>query len=74
MSNKNRNFARNASACLLKALIRVCNILATKLAYWEEMTLCYKFRPSDDLFSGFIKSSKKARYLICYRRDPTKPV
>ena len=32
------------------------NILAMKLAYPEEMTPCYKFRPSDDL----LESSKKA--------------
>ena len=32
------------------------NILALKLAYPEELTPCYKFRPSDDL----LESSKKA--------------
>ena len=32
------------------------NILAMKLPYPEEMTPCYKFRPSDDL----LESSKKA--------------
>ena len=37
----------------------LCNILAMKLAYREEMTLCYKFGPSDDLFSGLLKSLKK---------------
>ena len=35
------------------------------------MTLCYEFHPSDDLFSCLLKSSKKKRYLICYRREPT---
>lgn len=34
----------------------LCNILAMKLAYPEEITPCYKFRPSDDQ----LKSSKKA--------------
>ena len=37
----------------------LCNILAMKLAYREEMTLCYKIRPSDDLFSDLLKSSKE---------------
>ena len=47
--NKNGgNLAGNASACLAK-----------KLAYSEEMTLCYKFRPSDDLFSGLFKLLKE---------------
>ena len=43
-----------------------------KLAYPEEMTFCFKFRVSDDLFSDLLKSAKKKRYLICYRRPPTK--
>ena len=49
----------------------LCKILPMKLAYPEEMTLCYEFHPSDDLFSCLLKSSKKKRYLICYRREPT---
>ena len=43
-----------------------------KLAYTEEMTFCFKFRVSDDLFFGLFKSSKKKQHLICYRRHPTK--
>ena len=31
----------NASECL--TLMGLCNILAMKLAYLEEMALCYKF-------------------------------
>ena len=50
----------------------LCNILAAKLAYPEEMTLCYKFRPSDGPSSGLLNSSKKKRHLICYRREQTK--
>ena len=48
------------------------NSLAMKLAYPEEMTFCFKFHVSDDLFSGLLKSSKKKQHLICYRRHPTK--
>ena len=43
-----------------------------KLAYPEKATLCFKFRPSDDLFSGVLNSSKKKRYLIRCKRDHTK--
>ena len=35
-----------------------------------KMTLCYTFCPSDDLFSGLLKSSKKKQHRICYSRDP----
>ena len=40
-------------------MMGLCNILAMKLAFREEMTLCYKIRHSDDLFSGLLKSSNK---------------
>ena len=59
-------------AVFFEALMGLCNILATKLAYPEEMILCYKFRPGDDPFSGLLNSSKKKQHLICYRREPTK--
>ena len=36
------------------------------------MTFCFKFRVSDDLFFGLLKSSKKKQHLICYKRDHTK--
>ena len=57
-----------ASACLIISLDgTLSNILATKLAYPEEMTLCCKFCPSDDLLSRLsLKSSKKKQHLFCY--------
>lgn len=36
------------------------------------MTFYFKFRVSDDLFFGLLKSSKKKQHLICYKRDHTK--
>ena len=38
----------------------------------KETTLCCKFRPRDDLSSGFLKSLKQRQPLICYNRGPTK--
>ena len=71
--NKNANFVGNTGACLrLDETLAI--ILAMKLAYPEKMALCCKFRPSDDLFSGVLNSSKKKRYLICYKRDHTNRV
>ena len=62
----------NASVCL-RLDETLSNILAMKLAYPEKkITLCYKFRPSDDVFSGVLNSSKKKRYPICCKRDPPK--
>lgn len=46
------------------------DILAMKLAYPEERTLCHKFCLSDDLLSSPLKE-KVAVHLICYKRDAT---
>ena len=64
--NKNGSLAGNASL----SLDEVFYILAMKLAYREEITLCYKSRPSDDLFSGLLKSSKKKRHLLLLQKGP----
>ena len=52
-----RTLRGNASACLSLDGALYINILAMKCAYPEETTLCYKFLPSDNLFSGILKPS-----------------
>ena len=47
---------QNWQSFLFRPWWHLSNILAMNLAYPEEMTPCYKFRPSDDL----LESSKKA--------------
>ena len=64
----------NAGVCL-RLDEPLSNILAMKLALpGKKTTLCCKFRPSDDLFSGVLNSSKKKRYLFCRKRDHIKTV
>lgn len=46
------------------------DILAMKLAYPGERTLCRKFCLSDDLLSSLLKE-KAAVHLICYKRNAT---